>query len=491
MPGPGLDVERPPRWPATQELRSRLAPKHAVAVVFVLSMFMTIMDGTIVNVALPTFGHDFGAPTSSVQWVVLGYLLSLALFIPASGWIGDRIGTKRTYLAAVVLFTGASALCASAHALGELVAFRVLQGAGGGLMLPVGTAMLFRAFPPAERANASRVLIIPTVLAPAVGPVLGGLLIDELSWRWIFTVNIPIGALALLFGTIFLTEHRQSPEGSFDPAGFLLSGGGLALLLYGVSEGPLVGWASPRVPTSMLLGALMLAVFVRHVGRRADPMLRLRLLSDRIFRASNLVSVFGFGAFMGVLFVTPLYLQEARGFSPFVSGLTTFPEAIGVISGSQVAARLYPGTGPRRLMLGGLVAVTGLLASFALLGSTTDLWFVRILMFAVGVGMAFVIMPLQAAAFATISPANTGHASAIFNTQRQVAAAVVVAILSTVLDTTGGRHIAPSASAFHPVFLVDAALCLVGVAMTFTVHDSDAAGTMRPRPTADTADAAA
>ncbi|MHB8329030.1 MAG: DHA2 family efflux MFS transporter permease subunit, partial [Acidimicrobiales bacterium] len=374
-----------------QRWRSRLTPKHAVAVVFVLSMFMTIMDGTIVNVALPTFGRDFRVPTSSIQWVVLGYLLSLALFIPASGWIGDRVGTKRTYLAAATVFVAASGLCASAHSLTQLVAYRVIQGAGGGMMLPIGTAMLFRAYPPAERANASRILIIPTVLAPAMGPVLGGLLIDELSWRWIFTVNIPIGALALVFGTVFLREHRQSPQGRFDLLGFVLSGAGLALVLYGVSEGPLQGWVSARVLGTVAVGAAMLVAFVRLAARRADPMLRLRLLGDRIFRTSNIVSIFGFGAFMGVLFVTPLYLQEARGYSALVSGLTTFPEALGVIAASQVAARIYPRIGPRRLMTGGLVFVTGLLITFGAGGADTNLWVIRVLMFSVGAGMAFVI----------------------------------------------------------------------------------------------------
>ncbi|HEY5173162.1 MAG TPA: MFS transporter, partial [Acidimicrobiia bacterium] len=160
--------------------------KWLVAIVFVCGMFMDIMDTTIVFVATPTLAREFHATQTSIEWVVLGYLLSLAIWIPASGWIGDRIGTKKVFLFALAMFTLSSALCGQAHSLNELVAFRVLQGVGGGMLTPVGTAMLFRAFPPVERAKASTVLIIPTVLAPALGPIIGGWLVTDVSWRWIF-----------------------------------------------------------------------------------------------------------------------------------------------------------------------------------------------------------------------------------------------------------------------------------------------------------------
>src|SRR5258706_5282712 len=175
----------------------RVEYKWIVAAVFVCGMFIDILDTTIVNVALPDLGREFHASTASIEWIVLGYLLSLALWIPASGWIGDKIGTRRVFLFALAMFTGASALCGQSHSLGELVAFRVLQGVGGGMLVPVGTAMVFRAFPPIERAKASTVLIVPTVVAPALGPVLGGWLVTDVSWRWIFFVNHPGGACAL------------------------------------------------------------------------------------------------------------------------------------------------------------------------------------------------------------------------------------------------------------------------------------------------------
>ena len=174
----------------------RFEYKWVVAVTFVLGLFMEIMDTTIVNVAIPTLRRDFNASTAGIEWIVLGYLLALAIFIPASGWIGDRIGTKKTFLFALFTFTAASALCGLANSLGQLIAFRILQGVGGGMLTPVGTAMLYRAFPPEERARASTILIVPTVLAPALGPVIGGAIVDNLSWRWMFYVNLPIGIAA-------------------------------------------------------------------------------------------------------------------------------------------------------------------------------------------------------------------------------------------------------------------------------------------------------
>src|SRR3954462_9348192 len=177
---------------------------------------MNIMDSTVVNVAIPTLGREFDAGNSSVEWVVTAYLLSLAVWIPASGWIGDRIGTKRTFLFSLAVFTIASVLCGAAQSLDQLIAFRVLQGVGGGMMVPVGTAMLFRAFPPSERAKASQVLIVPTVTAPAMGPIVGGLLIEHLSWRWVSLITLPIGVAAFVFGALFLHEPREPRAGRFD-----------------------------------------------------------------------------------------------------------------------------------------------------------------------------------------------------------------------------------------------------------------------------------
>src|SRR5881275_1797765 len=282
-------------------MQQRIRPEVSVSIVFVAAMFMSIMDGTIVNVALPSLGRQLGVPSTSIDAVVVAYLVSLAVVIPASGWLGDRWGTKRIFLLALALFSLASALCGLAQNFTMLVVFRFLQGAAGGMLAPVGTTMLYRTFPPAQRVQISSVLIVPTVIAPATGPVLGGLLVDQLSWRWVFFVNVPIGIAAFLFGLVFLQEHREPTAGRFDLPGFLLAGIGLPLALYALSEGPTSGWTSLTVLGSALWGLLLLSAFVVVELRRREPLLDLRLLDNRLFRTANLVSLVSSAGFLGVL----------------------------------------------------------------------------------------------------------------------------------------------------------------------------------------------
>ena len=478
---------------AAAKWRETLPYKWVVAIIFVAALFIDILDTTIVNVALPTLGRDFRVGTSSIEWIVVGYLLSLAVWIPASGWIGDRLGTKRTFLFALAVFTIASALCGQAHSLTELVVFRIVQGVGGGMLTPVGTAMLFRAFPPEERARASTVLIVPTVIAPALGPVLGGFLVTNASWRWIFYVNLPIGVAAFVFGAFFLREHKEETAGTFDAYGFVLSGAGLAMVLYALSQGPIRGWGSPLVVFTGLAGSVSFAALVVVELRIKQPMLQLRLLHDRMFRNANLASLFAYASFAGLLFLLPLFLQDLRGLSALDSGLTTFPQAIGVMISSQLVGRvLYPRFGPRRLMVGGLLGAALVVYAFTFVDLHTSLWWIRLLMFTRGVCMAHSFIPLQAATYATISPTDTGRATAIYTTQRQVSAAFGVAILATALATFTQHNLVGRVStaaqlggrldAFHSAFAITAVLAALGAFIALLVRDEDAARTIRPRP---------
>jgi EmrB/QacA subfamily drug resistance transporter len=303
----------------------RVSEKATVSVVFTATVFMSALDTTIVNVALPTIGRDFAVAPTAFDGISVAYLVSLALFMPASGWLGDRFGGKRILLTATVIFTVASALCGAATSLGELVAFRALQGVGGGMMTPVGMAMLFRAFPPGERLRATAVLTVPTTLAPASGPVLGGLLVGELSWRWVFYVNIPIGIAAVAFGAFFLRHRAEGSSGRFDLAGFVLSGVALGLLMYGVSEGPNAGWNSPAILFGIVAGAVLLALTVLVELRAADPIVAVRLLGDRLFRSGTAANVLMTSGFIGTLYVMSLYLQDGRGLGALAAGLSIFP----------------------------------------------------------------------------------------------------------------------------------------------------------------------
>jgi EmrB/QacA subfamily drug resistance transporter len=345
--------------------------------------------------------------------------------------------------------------------------------------------MLFRTFPPAERIRASRILVLPTALAPALGPIVGGALVTELTWRWVFYVNVPIGILALCFGAIFLDEHREASPGRFDAAGFLLSGAGFGGVMFALSEGPALGWSSPAIAVTGAGGAALLAALVRTELSVPEPMIDLRLLGDRLFRVCTLVIFFSTMTFLGVLYASPLFFQDGLGASALVSGLSTFPEAIGVMLGAQVATRLYPLLGPRRIVAAGLcgIAVCTMLMALVDAGPAA-LWEMRGLLFLLGSCMGHVFAPCQAAAFATISSAATGRASTLYNATRQLGSAVGVAVLSTVMDAAGtvraaGRSLEPNLGAYHLAFLTASGTALVAGAIALTIRDRDAASTMR------------
>jgi EmrB/QacA subfamily drug resistance transporter len=464
----------------------RVEYKWVVAIVYVSALFLDILDTTIVNVAIPALGRELH--TENAEWVVLGYTLSLAVWIPTSGWLGDRFGTKRIFLFALMAFTTGSVLCGAAQTIGQLIAFRVLQGVGGGMLTPVGLAMLFRAFPPVERARAATLIMIPTLAAPALGPVLGGLIVTNTSWRWIFLVNAPIGMIALWFGWRHLREHRHPASGRFDVAGFVLSGSALALIVYALSEGPQSGWTSPVVVTAGTLG-LIAAVAMTIVELRIPfPMLHLRLLGNRMFRQCNIVGLFSIGSFIAVTFVMPLYLQLVRGLSPLSSGLTTFPQAFGVMLSSLVAGRFYGRVGPRRLMTGGFLVAALVIAQFVRLGLHTDLWLIRGLMFGRGLGMGFAFVPMQAASYATIDPSQNGRASSIFSTQRQVGISLGVAIMASILAAHMSLSRAPTAGevgralvGVHWAFGLAVAMVLGAAVCSWFIRDSEAADTMSAR----------
>ncbi len=301
----------------------RLEYKWIVGIVFVLGLFMELLDLTIINVALPELARSLNVEGESaatdIQWVVTGYLLSLAVVIPISGWLGDRFGTKKIFMTALVIFTGASLACGLAWSLESLIAFRVLQGVGGGMLTPVGTAMLCRAFPPNERARAASILMIPMVVAPASGPLIGGYLVEFHTWRLIFLINIPIGLAGLIFAGLFLREERQEAPGRLDLPGFLLGGVGLAALLYALAEAGQKGIGDPQVLAIGGFGLATLAVFAVVEYFTKEPMIDVRLFANRLFSAANVVQIIGFAALMGGLSCCRSSFRQSwdfRRFSP-------------------------------------------------------------------------------------------------------------------------------------------------------------------------------
>ena len=332
-------------------------------------------------------------------------------------------------------------------------------------------------------------MTVGTTLAPAIGPVLGGFLVTDFSWRWVFFVNLPIGIVAVVFGALFL-ERTAAPPRAVGRSRVHPRRRRLRLAHVRRWRGPVSGWGSAKIIGSLVAGALLLGVLVYVELHDRAPMLRLRLLGNRLFRSTTVVMAVGTAAFLGVLFVVPLFFQIGLGLSALQSGLNTFPEALGVMVGAQIGTRaLYRRVGPRRCSAAGLVGVAVSVALMALVGRGTDLWWMRLLMFTMGLAQAQLIISAQAASFATISRADTGSASSLFNMGRQIGSALGVAVLSTVIAAVGATQLvagrlAPSLTGYHVAFLVAAAMALVASGTAFvSISDADAVATMRrPAP---------
>lgn len=439
---------------------------------------MTILDSTVVNVAIPTLRTELGVGGGAVEWVVTAYLLGLAITVPIAGWLADRLGMVKLFVGGVIAFAVTSAACAAANTLLLLIVARLLQGLAGGLLVPLGLAMLFSVFPPADRARASKILVIPTAIAPAVGPLIGGWLVDSYSWHWIFIINVPIALAIAVFGAVALHEpDRALQRGPLDVWGCALVGGGTAGLLYALGTGARNGWLHPTVLATAIGGVAALAAFALTQRRSEHPVLDLRLLGERLFRDTTVAMMCSSAAFIGLLFILPQFLQGVMGATALQSGLTTFPEALGVIVFSQIVGRLYPSIGPRRLMAGGLALMSAVMISFLFVDADTSLWVIRAQAFALGGGYGFVLVPLQAASFARISQAQMSRASSLFNTARQLASAVGVALLAAAFSAFGQNL---TLRGFRAAFVAAAVVAAIGVVMATRIHDADAADTMRP-----------
>ncbi|WP_405485768.1 MDR family MFS transporter [Nocardia sp. NBC_00511] len=483
-------------------MTKRIPYKWLVATAFVFGLFMELLDMTVLNAALPTLGREFDADAGMLQWPVTGYLVSLAIFIPASGWVADRFGARRTFGFALAVFTVASVIAGLSTSLEMLTAARFLQGVGGGMLTPVGTAMLFRAFPAGERAKASAVLVVPAAVAPALGPVLGGWLVDTVSWRWIFFLNLPVGIIALAFVVFALRDDGQDVRpGPFDIAGFVLAGSALTGLLFGLDRGPTAGWTDPVTLVAVLGGAALAAVLVVVELRKQAPLLDLRLLRDRLFGLGNLITLASVGAMMGLLFMTPLLLQQELGLTATQSGLITACQAVGMVLAMPLASKLYTVVGPRIMLVTGLLVSALANLGFLAVQADTSLWYIRGIMLVSGAAMGLVMVPMQAVTFATITSEATARASSVFSTTRQIASAVGVAVLASLLsirlstrlgalsDTAdaAARHTA-ALSAYHDAFLVTAAMALLGIVFAIFVRKVPAnAPEPDPDPTASAA----
>lgn len=461
--------------------------KWIVATVYVSGMILNALDSTIVNVTLATLGREFGVEASEIEAVSVAYLVSLAVIMPASGWLSDKFGPKKVLLTALGIYASTNVLAGMAQTLDQLVFARILQGLGGGLIVPVGMALLFRTFPPSERISVGRVLMFATILGPALGPLLGGVILEFASWPWTFFAKVPVATAALLYGWKYLIdEPTDSEAGKLDWLGFMLGGFGLGSSMYAMLQAPDLGWTHPGILIPAILGVTSLTVFVWHELRTPQPMVDLRLISNRLFSGVMRVSFFATAGFLGTLFLVPLFLQDVRGATPLTAGLVTMPEAIGVVISTQIVARIYPRIGPSRLMTGSLLLVAVSIFGLSRVNLETPLWLVAIWMFVIGMAMAGIFLPNQAASMATIPKPKLSGASMLYSVQRQVAGALGVAVMSTVLSVIGIYKIGSDGTgdetnlfAWQTAFVVAAVLSLIGAMFGRFVSDEDAAETMQ------------
>ena len=447
-----------------------------IASVVIIGALMSILDATVVNVAIDTLSRELNSTLPTIQWVISGYTLALASVIPLSGWAADRFGARRVWLTAVALFTIGSILCALAWSAGVLIAFRIIQGVGGGLLTPVGTTIIVKAAGPQRMGRVMSLMGVPLLLGPVLGPVLGGLLLQAFNWSWIFLINVPIGVVAVTLGWRLLPRAETRPA-RLDVAGLLLLSPGLAALIFGVSEvRTLSDLISVTVLLSVVLGILLIGAFVWRSLRVSDPLVDLRLFAVRTF-SSGAITTFtlGIGTF-GAMLLLPLYFQQVRGATVLLAGLLTTPQAIGMAVSMSIAGTLADRIGAGWVVPVGLVFAIGAFLGLTTISSSTSFWTTSIALFVLGLGLGASMMPAMSAAYSTLSEDSVSRATTELQVVQRVGStfgsalfAVVLAqrIVSLVASGSGGGagagNVARLAEAYSGTFWWAVALSVVAL----------------------------
>jgi EmrB/QacA subfamily drug resistance transporter len=420
-----------------------------VAGVVVLAAIMSILDVTVVSVALPTFMNEFSATYAEVAWTMTGYTLALATVIPLTGWAADRFGTKRLFLLALALFTAGSVLCTLADDISMLVLFRVLQGLGGGMLMPLGMTIMTRAAGPHRIGRVMAVLGIPMLLGPIAGPILGGWLIDTASWEWIFLINLPIGLAALAFSAIVLPSDSPEPSESFDFLGMLLLSPGLAAFLYGVSSTPETGTLlATKVLVPGAIGLVLVVAFVFHAFRTTHPLIDLHLFANRQLTVAVITMSLFAVAFFGASLLFPSYFLQVRGETTLAAGLLLAPQGLGAMVSMPIAGNLADRTGTGRIVLTGITLIVVGMAVFTQVGAETSYVLLLGALFVMGLGMGATMMPIMTAALQTLREHTIARGSTLMNIVQQVAGSIGTAVFSVILTSSiAGKELAGAAIA--------------------------------------------
>lgn len=461
--------------PHTKQHSGGLAYKWIIAIVVIFGMFMSVLDTTIVNVAIPRLQSAFGASLSDVQWVVTAYTLTQGVVTPLTPFLAEYLGIKRFYISALVIFIVGSALCGIAWSLPILIAFRIFQAAGGAVLMPLSISLLALEFPPEERGTAIGTLGIPILLAPALGPTVGGYLVTYYNWQLIFYINLPIGIIGVLLAVLLMRPTPASGRRlDFDIPGFIFSAIGLAAVLYALSSAGTDGWSSTTVMGFLSIGIAGLIIFViielTTIRQGRQPLLDLRIFANGPFTTSNIASTLITIALFGGLFLVPVYLQELRGLSAYQAGLILFPQALGSMIATIVGGRLVDRIGVKPVVFTGIFILAFALWRFSSLTLDMPYTQFQLLLILRGLGLGLCSQPLMVSSLWTVSPQKTNQATSISSVIRFVASSLGVAILSTTVQTQTHIHYArlaeqvtPSSAAGHFFYTLQGYLMTKGM----------------------------
>jgi len=424
-------------------------------IAMMLGGILVMLDSTIVNIALHALSADLNSPLTTIQWVVTAYTLAMAMVMPVSGWLAKRVGARRITVAATAAFTLASLLCGIAQTPGQLIAFRVLQGLAGGLMMPVGQMVMVRLAGPARLARVMAVTGLPMIMMPVIGPTLGGVLLEHASWEWIFLVNVPVGALATWLCVRMLPRDTAEDAGRLDVPGLILAAAGTVALTYGLAKAGEPGGAPVGVTTAVA-GVVLLGLFVVRALRVDRPLLDVRLFANRVFAAASLIN-FCFGAaIFGGMILLPIYLQTVRHESAVATGLLLAPQGLGAAAAMMLSGRITERLGAgTTALLGGVIAMVTTLP-FVFITADVPYWLLDAGLFARGWGIGLSAMPAMTAAFRALDPAKVADATPQLNIVQRIGGSMGTAIFAVVLqqglDDAGGSA-AGQADAFGNAFV--------------------------------------
>jgi EmrB/QacA subfamily drug resistance transporter len=415
-----------------------------------IGSFLSLLNQTTVNIGLPKILTTFNVDVQQGHWVVTGYMIALAVVIPISGFLAEKIGTKRLYMITLALFVVGSALCSLAWDLPSLIVFRILQGLGGGMLQPLGLAIVYSLLTPLERPRFMAVLGLPTLVAPLLGPVAGGYLVEYVNWHAMFTFNIPIGLAGLVFAAVALRESPVRRRAPLDVPGFVLSTLAFPALLLGFTYGARDGWTAPTAVLFLAVGAAALVAWIAVELTQPEPMLDLRLFASGIFSLCVGLNFVIQLSLFGTQLLLPLFLQTAQGVGALEAGLILMPQGVASFLSMIVAGRLYNRLGPRPLVLFGIglmATTTWQLGHVSLESSHATITWLAV---ARGFALGFCFMPIQTAAFNTVVQRQTARATALYNGLLRTFASFSTAFLSTVLATRSQFHYSALAAAITP-----------------------------------------